>query len=309
MAGASRPLDPVAREHRTAENADCLGGMRNPARAVARCPSWQTLGPSIRAWIHAHRHQLPQVDQMVTDLRAGRPIEAVPAIVADPLRHEFLEWLGYDKPSEEPLAMSMFKALGRQAGDYDLEHILPTWLSPSEGAPLGFDNDIPVCGVFPTVEPGTAPVDTASLVTTVQGWPNYVSVEDNIDVALDLVHKASVKGFCHLYDNFADLRKFVGSDDITLQKLALISKARADGTLKHRLVWDFLRSGTNGHIRLSERIVLPHIQDAARAAVKLLQRSLEGADLEWLVLDFADAFHHIWLQRRYWKLNCAKVEK
>ena len=190
------------------------------------------------------------------------------------------------------------EACGRQAGHFDLERILPAWLSPSEGAPLGFVNDIPVCGVFPAVEPGSAPFDSASLVATVQGWTNYVSFEDNVDVALDLLHKASNKGFCHLFDNFADLRKFVKADDITLQKLALISKARADGTLKHRLVWDFLRSGTNGHIRLSERLVLPRIQVAAHAAVKLLQRKLQGAELECLALDFADAFHHIWLQRR-----------
>ena len=129
------------------------GWHAQPSTRCGQVPFMANLGPSIRVWIHAHRHQLPQVEQMVTDLRAGRPIKAVPATVADPLRHEFLEWLGYDKPSDEPLAMSMFKALGRQAVDYDLEHILPTWLSPSEGAPLGFDNDIPVCGVFPTVEP------------------------------------------------------------------------------------------------------------------------------------------------------------
>ena len=81
-------------------------------------------------------------------------------------------------------------------------------------------------------------------------------------------------------------------DSAVLSKLALFTKTRSDGSLKHRLIWDLLRSSVNETVRLPERIVLPRIQDAVDDAHALL-RWAKGSDLEWAVLDIADAFHNI----------------
>ena len=68
--------------------------------------------------------------------------------------------------------------------------------------------------------------------------------------------------------------------------------ALPDGTVKHRLIWDLLRSEVNATVLLPERIVLRRIQDAVEDAQELLKWA-NGDDLEWAVLDIADAFHNI----------------
>ena len=282
--------------------------MRNPSRAVDASPSWQHVGDTIAHWLESLVPRLPEVNDMVTDLREGREISGLDEQTVAALRDEFMHLLGCPKiPGELPIP-SMLRALGSAAQDADLEFILPKWLSPDVGAPLGFGNDIPTVGVFPTVDPQEPPsASEASIISDTLGWSNYISVEENVDVALDLVHKAKDNEFCYIFSSMEELVEFAGTDEITLQKLALVSKLRPDGTYKHRLVWDYLRSGTNAYIQLSERIVLPRIQDAAWSAVELRRQQPEEEGLEWLVLDFADAFHHIWLERRYWRYNCAKI--
>ena len=281
--------------------------MRNPKRAVDATPAWQQVGDTIAQWLEALVPRLPELNSMVNDLREGRVINGLDENTVAALRDELMHLLGCPKrPGELPIP-SILRALGTAAQDTDLEFILPKWMSADVGAPLGFGNDIPTVGVFPAVDPQELPLASeASIISDTLGRANYISVEESLDVALDLVHKAKDTGFCYIFSSFDKLVEFAGTDEITLQKLALVSKPRSDGTIKHRLVWDFLRSGTNSYIQLSERIVLPRIQDAAWAAVELRRQQPEE-DLEWLVLDFADAFHHIWLERRYWRYNCAKI--
>ena len=66
------------------------------------------------------------------------------------------------------------------------------------------------------------------------------------------------------------LLEYVHVDSAVLTKLALITKVKADGTKKHRLIWDLLRSEVNATVALTERIVLPGIQDAVDDAIDLL---------------------------------------
>ena len=56
---------------------------------------------------------------------------------------------------------------------------------------------------------------------------------------------------------------------------------------------------------LTERIVLPRIQDAVDDASDLLRQG--QGDLEWLVLDIADAFHNIPMLPAQRRFTCGKV--
>ena len=58
-----------------------------------------------------------------------------------------LEANSEDMPT--PLRGPLLTALARSTGDPDVAASL--WIS--QGAPIGIDHDIPVCGVFPAVDP------------------------------------------------------------------------------------------------------------------------------------------------------------
>ena len=66
--------------------------------------------------------------------------------------------------------------------------------------------------------------------------------------------------------------KLPGGADAVLTKLALISKRKDDGTWKHRLIWDLLRSEVNNAVVAPEQL-----RDAALA---LLAQAIAGK-LDW----------------------------
>ena len=103
--------------------------------------------------------------------------------------------------------------------------------------------------------------------------------------------------------------QYLGGQTPILTKLALISKQKEDGTWKHRLIWDLLRSEVNDSVVCPERIVLPRIQDAVDDARSLLRGCADdpAIGLEWLVLDVADAFHNIPLKPQERRFACGKV--
>ena len=105
------------------------------------------------------------------------------------------------------------------------------------------------------------------------------------------------------FDSIEEAAEFLGVDKVVLSKFALITKYRADGTPKYRLIWDFLRSEVNEAIRLNERIVLPRLQDAVVDALCLLR---EHGLVEWAVLDIQDAFHNILVRRAERRYTCGQ---
>ena len=76
-----------------------------------------------------------------------------------------------------------------------------------------------------------------------------------------------------------------------VSKLACIIKVKRDGRTKIRLAIDFRRSGVNGRVRASERVVLPRIAEVLSYGVWLLSNAEHGEDVELMVRDFRDAFH------------------
>jgi hypothetical protein len=194
-------------------------------------------------------------------------------------------------------------AWGLAVGDPDAALCLPRWLR--EGAPLGITRPVDIMGVFPTVT-DAEPRDPGSLWSSGAGWTNYASAEDQPDVVDELLRTQEDRGHCRFFDTEQDLLRFLGVSSVVLSKVGLISKMRADGTYKHRLIWDLLRSLVNESVAIGERIVLPRLQDAVEDALRLLAGN-PGQHLEWLVLDVMDAFHNIPVHPSEWRFACGKV--
>ena len=84
----------------------------------------------------------------------------------------------------------------------------------------------------------------------------------------------------------------------TISKLALITKQKESGALKHRLIIDLLRSGGNGLAKVPERIVLPRVKDVVQGIQdlwKLHGGRVEEPDfrLELVGADLSDAYCHL----------------
>ena len=98
------------------------------------------------------------------------------------------------------------------------------------------------------------------------------------------------RGFVTVYPDWEAVQAKLGN--VVVSKMAALAKQRADGTTKLRLIIDMLRSGVNQHVRVHERIVVPRVLDLLTDCVEFLSMSKEqGADLEFMVLDWEDAFH------------------
>eukprot|EP00971_Amphidinium_carterae_P194681 3863413-Amphidinium_carterae.1 len=72
--------------------------------------------------------------------------------------------------------------------------------------------------------------------------------------------------------------------------MAAIIKEKPGGKVKVRLITDMLRNGTNGLIKVQERLVLPRLSDAAASIVDLLETAPDDA-IRLAVVDFTDAFY------------------
>ena len=297
------PVGRSALHVRNAENAMALGGMRRPDLSVQANAGYRLWGDKFynMAMDFIGRH--PDSLLVIQAIRQGLGTSGFSDDVSAAFRESWFQVLGTTMPppcsGPDPAVLETW---GRAVNDVDAARILPQWLRT--GAPIGIKEHIETCGVFPPVD-DTAQRDPDDLSTNLAGWTNYASAESEPFVVKKLLDDQAAKGHCKFFDSEAELIKFLGVESVVLSKLALISKPRADGTTKHRLIWDLLRSEVNATVKLGEQIVLPRIQDAVDDAKYL--RCAGPEDLEWLVLDVADAFHNIPLcssERRY---ACGKI--
>ena len=279
--------------------------MRSPARAVQRSPGLQKFGAILRPVLDEQLDKRPELLEPLRRMQRGEETGGFTAEQLADLRAVVAYALGASIGREDPgLATQIIAAATRVANDPDVH--IADWAA--RGAPMGVTQEIPTVGIFPAAAPVEEPRrDPASLATHQEGWCNYTSVEDNLEVAQKLMQEAVAAKRCLEFDTMEQLLEGLGVADVTLNKLGLISKQREDGSWKHRLIWDLLRSKVNEAIRSSERVVLPRLQDAICDAVTLGSLCGEGDELEWMVLDVADAFHNVWLRPEEVKFCCTKV--
>ena len=198
---------------------------------------------------------VPQIAAVVEAAALGKEVPSVPDEVWRAAVHLASVDLGIPPPGARAPWVALFERVAEVTGDPDVH--LPSWLT--RGAPLGFAREVETAGVFPPAPPEPTPAIERFLAKYFPGWTNYVSVEDRPDLAKELVDEFIRRDFVDSFDTFGELEAAVEGADVVLNKVAIISKQRSDGTWKHRLIWDMRRSGANERAVVSERGVLPRL--------------------------------------------------
>ncbi|CAE8696540.1 unnamed protein product, partial [Polarella glacialis] len=253
---------------REQENAEAWGGLRDPRKASAKSPALRTVGARIGRALTKVFKQLPEVLKMVGAI--GTP-----------------DWnkQGF-KPDAVLLARQMLTSeFGWGAGDV--------------GFPLGIEEEIKTCGIFPTTSKDSASVEASRCHgQLVEDWSgeatNYTSFEEAGDMARKELDRVVEHGWADKVLTWSEVVQVVGPG-AKLTKMACLIKTKPDGSLKIRLIVDMRRSGVNGLMVIRERIVLPRVTDVTEGTRSLLREagaeSDETIEPEFLILDFSDAFY------------------
>ena len=314
---AGRELPPTAKQTRAAENDAALGGMRRPDRTVERVPNAKAVGAAIRESLlgalrtrpnrtsrvkrrvgkEAHGSQADslQASPIAALLRgeetSGHPDRLVGRarkLVADALA----PWAHLDPSSAPKPGESVWADLVEAycIAAEDPEQDLATWLR--EGAPTGLLHALEASGIFPAVDPRAKLENLESLTPDLAGWENYKSIEEAEEDVWQLLQEHLDLGFIEVFNTIEDAEAALGAP-LVPSKLGLVTKLRADGSKKLRIVWDFRASHHNDAVRVGERIVLPRLEDVLDDVRHLAAWREPGDELIMLVLDIKDAFHHL----------------
>ena len=168
------------------------------------------------------------------------------------------------------------------------------WLE--RGAPFGIAEPIEPGGLLPVITE-TASLTADDLYDQTLFDDNHRSFKERIDggqPALDELQSLVDAGFARVCKDMDEAEQYLGKRPL-VSPLGNVTKARPDGTLKHRLIQDFRASSVNCASTVSERQVLPRFADHA---FDLATLSAFGSSVGVFVLDFKHAFMTIPSVRR-----------
>jgi hypothetical protein len=232
----------------------------------------------------------------------GKMIKTTPKI-PDNLREDISNILGVSIPTSKGISPEVISGYCKLSGDPD--SILAEW--KIHGAPLGIINDVTPTGIFPPVAPADSTWDPLEdIASDPRGWTNYKSAEESPETIAEILQNMVKEKWALTCTTWAEVVSIVGSDQVTLSKLALISKQKDDGTWKHRIIWDLLRSGVNSRVHQGERIILPRALDVAQDVLDLLKCIHPGEEIWFFGTDVSDAFHQIPLRQDEWRFTVAE---
>jgi len=285
------PLDETRREQRDRENAAVIGGMRNPKLSIGKLPRLGEFGAWLNHFLEEFVGRHPELGTCVEKIREGRPEPFPPAVIRE-ARELLAKTLGTTlvESPESPLCSSLLRSLASWTDDPDAG-LLADWLE--QGAPIGIRHPIISTGIFPRVDPEQPPTPLSELFTSPGEETSHKSAEEELDISLSLLKEAEDKGFARIFDSRSELEEYLQTSQVVFNPLGLISKLKPDGSWKHRLIWDLLRSRVNESVHQGERIVLPMLADVVEDALHLLRKSNEDEEVEMLIVDISDAFNNI----------------
>ncbi len=298
--------DPSKKQVRESENHMALGGMRSPHHSVPRIIHASSAGAFIATLITEVIDCNPRLTEPVLAILQGKSSIGFLDTDVIQLKAYVADQLHAAPPQEGPgLDPSAFRMWTNSSGDPDTD--LARWLE--EGAPLGIIHPVTSKGIFPPVEV-VAPTEgsIAALASSPEGWSNYRSSEDDPVTTAMLLHNMVSKGWALSHTSWDNLTASLSSPDITLNKLALLSKVKPNGEVKHRLVWDLLRSTVNSVVQQGERVVLPRVSDLVKDAWDLSQTHPTTSPLWLFGTDISDAFHQVPLHPDEWRFTAAAFQ-
>ena len=153
--------------------------------------------------------------------------------------------------ADQPMHLSIMASLSQILGDKDTT-LFPMLL---EGAPTGFDGNIPSSGCFPRAEDKTDESIPLSVHMT-----NWQSAESDLPTARDLVAQELEKGWIYKYPGSLEDVQLEFGDKLAIGRLGLaLSETRPP-----RLVVDSSGCGVNNRCSIPERTTLPSAQDIMR---------------------------------------------
>ena len=309
---------------REEENLHCIGGLRNPNMAVAKSPPLICTGTRIRGVLESVMRNpkycqvvVAAVDSIGAADSSGMP-ETLVASVRRKLCREFKvsvdQNLGMGRSE---YVSNLWQAILADAQDPETE--VHRWMR--YGTPTGIgESVIRACGVFPKITAASSAVENSKVYAKLaEGrlWSqaahkNYSSFyEQDGKLAAEEISRIQSCKFIEVLSSWTEV--ITRWPRAVASKIALLIKARQDGSLKLRFIMDLLRSGVNGGAIVPERVVLPRILDYTHSIVDLLeydwasgsrevaqmevsQRQQADCQVELVTLDFADAFYTLWLQ-------------
>ena len=130
--------------------------------------------------------------------------------------------------------------------------------------------------------------------------------DDPEAAGLTLVRQAVSAGFAEVFEDRAAAASALGGQ-VLPAPLGTVSKARADGSWKHRLIQDLRINGVNSAVGLPERLVLPRPIDLGKDLAEMAMGLGQGGGLRVGIVDFADAFMSVPLAGDERRFNCAEL--
>lgn len=273
---------------REVENAECIGGMRNPTLSVLRVPGLRGVGANLFWFLDQLQFEYKRLNELVKHVGGNRNSVLEP--LTKHLQTEFAKYMCIPWPERScGLWAELFMKLVDLAGDPDRE--AATW--PKVGTPLGICERIPSGGVFPQVDHKqflTEQNRLEAIAGLVGSEGNYISYDENKADADELFIKEMENGYVDWSTDQGSLEKKYGP--LVQSSIGVIVKYKKD-VKKVRLVHDLRRSGINNTIQFGERLVLPRLRDVVEDAMILFEALEPGEKVMLLSLDFRDAFKQL----------------
>ena len=269
--------------------AETLGGLRRASVSAGKLDCACALGVKVKlAYFKLFRRKPELVKKVV--LALGKDTvdgeftvedvrdctEAfVGAIGAPDLLHEFDLGVRHD----------LLSAWRIRAQDPDDQ--VELWLR--DGAPMGLRVHPLSRGIFPLHVSGMDRLDPEDIVTD----PSWLDEGTELQTSLCRVEfdKFEKAGFVVGFDSLDELELYLGEPAV-LSHVRLISRERG-GKVKHRPVFDARASGISSASSNIERVLLPRALDVVQDALEAWRETGQKHPLQFLVIDFSDAFWQI----------------
>ena len=284
-----------------------LGGMRNPHLSVSRLPGTWQRGDAVRQLLFkAQNLWKTELQAPAIAILSGQEPKDLPEKIINQIRETLLKTLWHTSTRTRTARASTplrSQVIAGWKEDPD-SATLANWLD--HGAPMGFTQEIESNGIFPVVprQMATQEAETTTL-SSLEGWNNYGSAEEENEELQRLVQDYVERGFCHIEADPTKVQHELGRLPI-VNKLGVITKTKEEHgkiTKKSRIIWDLRRSGANACCCQGERILLPRLLDLAAGAIDGYKKGNKC----WLAcIDIRDAFMNIPIMKERYAVTAAK---